>query len=168
MLAKTVIIAAIAAIVEARFGQEGAIQATIQGLSTFGQPGQAATLAGQTPGVLLAGANACAKLDLADQIVTALGNDAAVVAAAAQLVGAEKNFNPSAQSIPTLCSDATLPATEALRGIVPLVDPAVTGSEVENANAAKSLQTPFNANGLSVADVAKAQGFSNFTAQANA
>lgn len=62
MLAKIVLIAAVAAIVEARFGQEGTIQATIQGLSTFGQPGQAATLAGQTPGVLLAGANACAKV----------------------------------------------------------------------------------------------------------
>lgn len=100
--------------------------------------------------------------------MTALGNDASVLAAAAQLVGAEKNFNPSAQSIPTLCSDATLPATAALRGIVPLVDPAVTGAEVENANAATSLQTPFSATGLSVADVAKAQGFTNFTAQANA
>ncbi|CAK7218229.1 hypothetical protein SCUCBS95973_003414 [Sporothrix curviconia] len=168
MLAKAVILAAIAAIAEARFGQEGAVQASIQTLNTFGQPGQAAALAGQTPGVLLAGANACAKLALADQIVAALGNDPAVIAAAAQLVGAEKNFNPSAQSIPTLCSDVTLPATAALRGIVPLVDPAVLGSDVENANAAASLQTPFGATGLSVADVAKAQGFSNFTAQANA
>ncbi len=97
-----------------------------------------------------------------------LGNDPAVLAGAAQLVGAEKNFNPSAQSIPTLCSDATLPATEALRGIVPLVDPAVLGSDVENANAAQSLKAPFSAKGLSVADVAKAQGFANFTAQANA
>ncbi|OAA59885.1 hypothetical protein SPI_06083 [Niveomyces insectorum RCEF 264] len=168
MLAHTVLIAAIAALAEARFGQEGLVQATIQGLSNFGNPGQAATLAGQTPGVLLAGANACAKLALADQIVTELGDDPEVLAGAAALVGAEKNFNPSAQSIPTLCSDATLPATEALRGIVPLVDPAVVGSDVENANAAASLKAPFSASGLSVADVATAQGFTNFTAQANA
>lgn len=95
-----------------------------------------------------------------------LGDDPAVIAGAAALVAAEKNFNPFAQSIPTICSDASLPATEALRGIVPLVDPAVTGSDVENANSATSLKTPFDATGLSVADVMAANGFSNFTTQA--
>lgn len=74
----------------------------------------------------------------------------------------------SAQDAPTLCSDATLPATEALRGILPLVDPAVLGSDVENANSAQSLKAPFDATGLSVADVAKANGFTNFTTQAAA
>jgi hypothetical protein len=98
--------------------------------------------------------------------VQTLGNDPAVIAGAAALVGAEKNFNPFVQSIPAICSDATLPATEALRGIVPLVDPAVTGSDVENANAATSLKTPFAAAGLSVADVMAANGFSNLTTQA--
>jgi len=83
-------------------------------------------------------------------------------------VAAEKNFNPSAQSIPTICSDASLPATPELRGIVPLVDPAVVGAEVENANSAASLKAPFDATGLSVADVMKAQGFTNFTEQAAA
>jgi hypothetical protein len=97
--------------------------------------------------------------------VTELGNSADVLSAAIALVAAEKNFNPFAQSIPTLCDDATLPATAVLRGIVPLVDPAVTGSDVENANSATSKKTPFDATGLSVADVAKAQGFSNFTTQ---
>ena len=97
-----------------------------------------------------------------------LGDDPEVLAAAAELVAAEKNFNPFAQDIPTICSDASLPATEALRGIVPLVDPAVGGAGVENANSAQSLQNPFNAAGLSVADVMRAQGFSNFTEQANA
>jgi len=81
-------------------------------------------------------------------------------------VAAEKNFNPGAQAIPDICSDAGLPATEALRGIVPLVDPAVTGADVQNANSAQSLQTPFDAAGLSVADIVAANGFSNFTAQA--
>ncbi|KAJ9152232.1 hypothetical protein NKR19_g4606 [Coniochaeta hoffmannii] len=168
MHSKIVILAAIAAFAEARFGQEGTVQAAIQGLSAFGNPGEAPTLAGQTPGVLLAGANACAKLQLADDIVTALGTDPEVLAGAAQLVAAEKNFNPSAQSIPTICSDASLPATPELRGIVPLVDPAVVGAEVENANSAASLKAPFDATGLSVADVMKAQGFTNFTEQAAA
>ncbi len=106
------------------------------------------------------------QLALADQIVAQLGNDPQVIAAAAALVGAEKNFNPFAQQIPTICSDASLPATAALRGIVPLVDPAVVGADVQNANAAKSLANPFTDAGLSVADISKAQGFSNFTAQA--
>ncbi|KAK3935814.1 hypothetical protein QBC46DRAFT_453211 [Diplogelasinospora grovesii] len=168
MQSMAIVLIALAAVGQARFGKEGAVQASVQALSAFGSPGAAGTLAGQTPGVLLAGANACAKLSLADQIVQELGTDPEVLAAAADLVAAEKNFNPSAQSIPTICSDATLPATEALRGIVPLVDPAVVGSDVENANSPQSVKTPFDATGLSVADVMKAQGFSNFTAQANA
>lgn len=39
----------------------------------------------------------------------------------------------------------------------------MTGSDVENANSATSLQSPFAADGQSVADVMIAQGFSNFT-----
>ncbi|KAK0714684.1 hypothetical protein B0H67DRAFT_553355 [Lasiosphaeris hirsuta] len=166
MQAKTFILVALASMGSARFAQEGLVQGLIQALDDFGAPGAAGTLAGQSPSTLLAGASACAKLELADQIVAQLGNDAQVIAAAAALVAAEKNFNPFAQSIPTICSDASLPATEALRGIVPLVDPAVVGSDVENANSATSLQSPFDATGLSVADVVRAQGFSNFTDQA--
>ncbi|KAK0625385.1 hypothetical protein B0T17DRAFT_492772 [Bombardia bombarda] len=165
MYSKLTFVAMLLASVEARFGQEQSVANLIQGLSAFGNPGAAGTLSGATPGVLLAGANACAKLSLADKIVSELGNDPKVLAAAAALVGAEKNFNPFVVSIPSICSDANLPATAALRGIVPLVDPAVTGANTENANAASSLKTPFNANGLSVADVMKANGFSNFTLQ---
>lgn len=62
MQTKTVILAALASLAQARFGQEGAVQNVIQALSNFGPPGAAGTLAGQTPGVLLAGANACAKV----------------------------------------------------------------------------------------------------------
>jgi len=165
MYTKAVLVAALLAVAEARFGQEGLVQNAIQALGQFGNPGQAATLAGQTPGVLLGGANACAKLVLADTIVTSLGNDPAVIAAVKILVAAEKNFNPFAQSIPTICDDASLPATAELRGIVPLVDPAVAGSDIENANAASSQQNPFQANGLSVADIAIANGFANLTRQ---
>lgn len=62
MQSKAIILSALLALAEARFGQEGLVQNAIQGLSSFGKPGQAATLAGQTPGVLLGGANACAKV----------------------------------------------------------------------------------------------------------
>jgi len=62
MRTTAIAIAALAAIAEARFGQEGLVQNAIQALSDFGNPGEAATLAGQTPGVLLAGANACDKV----------------------------------------------------------------------------------------------------------
>lgn len=81
-------------------------------------------------------------------------------------MAAEQNFNPFVVSIPSICSDATLPATAELRGVVPLIDPAVTGSDVENANSKTSLTAPFDASGLSVADIMAAQGFSNLTAVA--
>ncbi|KAK3361936.1 hypothetical protein B0T24DRAFT_98488 [Lasiosphaeria ovina] len=165
MYPKIALVAALLASVEARFGEEQSVANDIQSLSNFGNPGEAATLAGASPGVLLAGANACAKLQLADKIVAQLGNDAAVIAVAAKLVAAEKNTNPFAVSIPSICSDVDLPATAELRGIVPLIDPATTGSDVENANSASSLAKPLDANGLSVAQVAINAGFSNFTAQ---
>lgn len=169
MQTKVLIISALVAFTEARFSQEGLVQASVQALSNRGSPGAAGTDAGQTPGVLLAGANACAKLSLADKIVKDLGSTADVIAAAQKLVAAEKNFNPSAQSIPTICSDATLPATEALRGITPLIDPAVGGAAVANALSASTLKAPLAKNaGMSIADLLKANGFSNFTAQANA
>jgi hypothetical protein len=105
------------------------------------------------------------QLVLADTIVATLGNDQAVIDAARILVAAEKNFNPFAQSIPTICDDASLPATPELRGIVPKVDPAVAGSDIENANADSSILNPFQAEGLSVADIAIANGFANLTRQ---
>ncbi|KAI1653015.1 hypothetical protein F4813DRAFT_394157 [Daldinia decipiens] len=163
MYTKTTFISALLAVAEARFGQEQIPVADIQALGSFGNPGEAATLSGAVPGVLLAAADPCAKLTLADKIVTSLGNDPQVIAAAQNLVASEQNFNPFAVSVPSICGDASLPATEELRGIVPLVDPAVTGSDVENANSETSLKSPFDATGLSVADVMTAQGFSNFT-----
>jgi hypothetical protein len=57
-----------------------------------------------------------------------------------------------------------LPKSAELRGVVPLIDPAVGGQAVQNANSAKSIKKSFNAAGLSVAQVMVAQGFSNFTA----
>lgn len=99
-------------------------------------------------------------------IVSQLGNDPQVLAAAIGLVAAEQNFNNFVADIPKICDDPTLPATEALRGIVPLVDPGVGDSDVENANSAKSKTAPFPNAGLSVAQVMAAQGFTNFTTPA--
>ncbi|KAI0392761.1 hypothetical protein F5Y17DRAFT_339093 [Xylariaceae sp. FL0594] len=163
MYSKLALASALLAVAQARFAQEQIPVAGVSALGKFGQPGQAPTLAGAVPGVLLAAANPCDKLSLADEIVSTLGTDPEVIAAAQKLVAAEQNFNPFVVSVPSICGDASLPATAELRGIVPLVDPAVTGSDVENANSANSLKTPFDSTGLSVADVMKAQGFSNFT-----
>ncbi|KAI0975444.1 hypothetical protein F4678DRAFT_325878 [Xylaria arbuscula] len=163
MYSKLAFTSALLAIAEARFGQEQVPVSAITALSSFGQPGQADTLAGAVPGVLLAAADPCDKLTLADQIVSTLGDDPQVISGAQTLVAAEQNFNPFSVSVPAICGDATLPATQSLRGIVPLVDPAVTGSDTENANSNSSLQSPFDATSLSVADVMQAQGFSNFT-----
>ncbi|TVY85110.1 hypothetical protein LSUE1_G000441 [Lachnellula suecica] len=168
MYTQTVVIALLAAIAEARFGQEqgnGAITA-IGALTDLGTSGQAATLAGGSIQFLLAAANPCGKLTQADNIVAELGTSDAAIAAARGLVAAEQNFNPFVVSIPSICSDPTLPTTAALRGVVPLIDPAVGGEATENANSATSIVTPFAADGLSVAQVMAAQGFSNFTAVA--
>lgn len=61
-MSKTIILSALLAFAEARFGQEGLVQNAISGLGDFGNPGEAATLAGATPGSLLGGANACDKV----------------------------------------------------------------------------------------------------------
>lgn len=106
------------------------------------------------------------ELTQADQIVAELGTSDAAIAAARGLVAAEQNFNPFVVSIPSICSDPTLPTTAALRGVVPLIDPAVVGQDIENANSNSSKITPFDATGLSVAQVMVAHGFSNFTAVA--
>ncbi|KAF4627912.1 hypothetical protein G7Y89_g10234 [Cudoniella acicularis] len=168
MYTQTALLALLAAVVDARFGQEqgnGAI-AAIGALTDLGTSGQAATLAGNSIQFLLAAANPCGKLTQADSIVAELGTSDRAIAAARGLVAAEQNFNPFVVSIPSICSDPTLPTTAALRGVVPLIDPAVGGETLENANSNKSIITPFTADGLSVAQVMVAQGFSNFTAVA--
>ncbi|RPA92914.1 hypothetical protein L873DRAFT_1708098 [Choiromyces venosus 120613-1] len=163
MFSKVSIIAStlLVASVRARFNQENAVQGVIAAIG--GNNGQAATLAGQSIGTLLAGANACAKLALADQVAALDG--AGALNAAKALVQAEKNFNPFAVNIPSVCSDPTLPATQGLRGIIPLIDPAVAGSDAVNTASAASLNTPVAANGKSVADLLTDIGFSSFTAQ---
>lgn len=101
-----------------------------------------------------------------DAILANLGTSAAAVAAAKGLVAAEQNFNPFVVSVPNICSEPSLPANALLRGVVPLIDPAVVGSDLENANSNASLTTPFPSDGLSVAQIMVNAGFSNFTTTA--
>ncbi|PBP22178.1 hypothetical protein BUE80_DR007025 [Diplocarpon rosae] len=166
MYSQTFMLPIFVAMSEARFGQEQIPIPAISALTAFGNSGEASTLAGQSISFLLAAANPCGKVVFTYKIVTALGTDPQVIAAARSLVAAEQNFNPFVVSIPSICNDATLPATQELRGVVPLVDPAVTGSDVENFISAKSLTIPFDATGLSVGEVMAAQGFTNFTTKA--
>lgn len=163
MYSQTVLLSVLVAIAEARFGQEQAPVAAIQAVTSGGAPGEAATLAGGSISTLLAAANPCEKLSFADNILAELGTGADAVAAARGLVGAEQNFNPFLVSIPSICDDPTLPVNPLLRGVIPLVDPAVGGSDLENAASKASLTTPLAADGLSVAQVMVNAGFSNFT-----
>ncbi|KAG9774613.1 hypothetical protein ABEF93_003494 [Exophiala dermatitidis] len=160
----TVALAAVIAVVQARFGQE---QVPIPAIAAVqgGDPGVAQTIAGAAVSDLLAGSNACDKLKRGDQIISELGNGADAVAAAIGIVAAEKNFNPFTQSVPTICDDPTLPATDVLRGITPLIDPDVVGADVANALSAQTVKTPLDATGKSVADLLAENGFTNFTTQ---
>lgn len=62
MMSKSIIVAALVAYAEARFGQEQTPVSAVSALSNFGNPGEAATLAGGIPGSLLAAANPCDKV----------------------------------------------------------------------------------------------------------
>lgn len=53
------------AAVEARFGQEQVPVSAVSALSSFGNPGEAGSLSGAVPGVLLAAANPCDKVNTA-------------------------------------------------------------------------------------------------------
>ncbi|KAG0128109.1 hypothetical protein HOY82DRAFT_460591, partial [Tuber indicum] len=146
---------------QARFGRENEIQGVIAAIG--GNDGQAAMLAGESIGTLLAGANACSKLELADRVAELDGVGA--LDAAKALVQAEKNFDPFAVDIPSICSDPTLPATQGLRGIIPLIDLAIVGADAVNVASTASLDTPVVVEWKSVADLQTDIGFTNFTAQ---
>ena len=165
MFSKATAIAALLAVAQARFNQE---QIPIPAIAAVqgGAPGVAPTIAGAAISDLLAASNACNKLKRGDQIIAELGTGADAIAAAIGMIAAEKNFNPFVQSIPTICDDPTLPATEVLRGITPLIDPAVAGSDAVNALSASTKATPLDATGKSVADLLTESGFTNFTSQA--
>lgn len=58
-----------------------------------------------------------------------------------------------------------MPKTDILRGITPLVDPAVDGAEAANALSARSKVAPLEATGKSVAQVMADNGFANLVAK---
>ncbi|PMD31575.1 hypothetical protein L207DRAFT_572774 [Hyaloscypha variabilis F] len=162
MYTQALFLSVLVAIAEARFGQE---QIPIPAIASApgGTSGEAQTLAGQSISTLLGAANPCAKLTQADLILSELGSGA--LEAAIGLVAAEQNFNNFVVDIPSICNDPTLPTSLPLRGITPLIDPGVVGSDIANALSNSSKITPLNAVGLSVAEVLVANGFSNFTAE---
>ena len=158
MFSKAFLIAMAIAYVEARFGQENLPSQAISAVQG-GNPGAAATVAGATISDLLGGANSCAKLQRADQIVADLGGGADAIAAAQGLVAAEKNTNPFAGgNAQNVCGDPSLPATAELRGITPLIDPAVDVNGAAAALSKQSLSAPLNADGMSIFDLMSANG----------
>jgi hypothetical protein len=88
MVSKALIIAAVIAYVEARFGEENKPIGRISEVQG-GEPGAAATIAGAAISTLLGGANSCDKLATADQIVAELGGGADAIEAALGMVTAE-------------------------------------------------------------------------------
>jgi hypothetical protein len=70
------------------------------------------------------------------------------------MVTAEKNTNPFAGgNAQNVCGDASLPATAELRGITPLIDPAVDVNGDAAALSQSSAASPLAADGLSVFDL---------------
>jgi hypothetical protein len=134
-------------------------------VTSGGAPGEAATIAGAAISDLLAAANPCAKLQRGDEILNKLGTGADSVKAAIGMVAAEQNFNPFETPIPFICADKSLPKHQVLRGITPLIDPAVKGSAKANALSKQTQANPLDATGKSVADLLVENGFSNFTAE---
>ncbi|KAJ4351149.1 uncharacterized protein N0V89_006488 [Didymosphaeria variabile] len=159
MVSKIILLSAVVAYVEARFGQE---QVPIQAISAVqgGDPGAAATIAGGAISDLLGAANSCAKLATADKIVSDLGGGADAIAAAIGMVTAEKNTNPFANNnTQNVCGDATLPATPELRGITPLIDPDVDANGDVAALSKQTAGAPLDATGKSVFDLLNDAGF---------
>jgi hypothetical protein len=75
------------------------------------------------------------------------------------MVTAEKNTNPFANgNVQNVCGDASLPATKELRGITPLIDPAVDVDGKAAALSKSSAATPLTADGLSVFDLMSQAG----------
>ncbi|RKO84322.1 hypothetical protein BDK51DRAFT_49174 [Blyttiomyces helicus] len=121
-----------------RFGQEQAVdlgdKLNAAGPHCQNFAGVAGTLGGQSAGTIVARADPCAKLRLADQIVAAAKahqcdaqGTKIMLDAAMDEVHAEHNFSPFAGALDIVCLDASLPVSPELRGIPPLVDPRNNG-----------------------------------------
>ncbi|KAI8843144.1 hypothetical protein BC829DRAFT_420117 [Chytridium lagenaria] len=175
--------------VDARFGQENAVGlgGKLQGPACLGQDPKNLDrgFQGQEISLILAAADPCAKIEMADDLVArakkSCANDAKgleqAIKAAMDLVVAEKNFNPFNGNLDSVCTNPNLPAQPELRGLIQKVDPRTAGpnnnDQALNAKAqaanAKSEQVlaaakaankgPGAGNGLSMADVLFGTGF---------
>jgi hypothetical protein len=84
------------------------------------------------------------------------------------MVTAEKNTNPSANgNAQNVCGDPALPATEELRGITPLIDPAVDVDGAVAALSKSSAAAPLDATGLSVFDLLDQAGLGDLVVAQN-
>lgn len=94
-----------------------------------------------------------------------LGGGADAIAAAIGMVTAEKNTNPFANNnTQNVCGDPSLPATAELRGITPLIDPAVDVNGAAAALSKSSAASPLPADGLSVFDLMSQAGLGDLVA----
>ncbi|KAJ3098344.1 hypothetical protein HDU97_004119 [Phlyctochytrium planicorne] len=148
--------------VHARFAQEQLAKLG-EKIQAAGCNGVASKFSGQEISTLLAAADPCAKLTVADNVVTAVKADAActdkaaAIAAAMDLVAAEKNFNPFNGDKDSICTKAGLPASAELQGLLQLVDPrTVAPNNKDAALAAKA--AAFNAKVASTLAAAKTAG----------
>ena len=131
--------------VQARFGVSEAFG--LQGkLTACGlDSANAGNLGGAGIGILLAAPDPCGRYKLADQIVEAAKaqNNQKCIDVAREFTNAEKNFNPFAKAGPAagprFCDDPSLPASAELKGILPLVDPAMEGAAAANQKATDTL-----------------------------
>ncbi|KAJ3098244.1 hypothetical protein HDU97_004166 [Phlyctochytrium planicorne] len=168
------------AAVEARFGQEQAVQlgnkvrqaGCVEGNVNIVDKG----IGGQEIRTLLAAADPCDKLRFADTVVEkakaadATGNCKNVKAAidgAMDLVAAEKNFNPFNTKQDSICLTAGIPKSPELQGILQLVDPSSPGAAAFNAkvqstlSAAKAAGKGPGARDLSLAQLSAQNNFNN-------
>ncbi|KAJ1545847.1 hypothetical protein HK096_005897 [Nowakowskiella sp. JEL0078] len=149
-----------------RFGQEqevglgGKISAVSSGCPSNGDGSLG--FSGSEIKFLLAAADPCGKLTLADQVVTTAktcptGPKEKIIAIAMELVAAEKNFNPFVTLLDSVCLTPGLPASVELQGILQKVDPRTTAPNNNDA-ALQSRAAALNAKAESVLAAAQASG----------
>ncbi|KAJ3111791.1 hypothetical protein HDU96_005339 [Phlyctochytrium bullatum] len=153
--------------VNARFAQEQAVGlgGKVSASGCFKNGDTTGGFGGQEIQNLLAATDPCAKLTQADALIAkakaTCGNDAAalskVVAAAMDLVVAEKNFNPFNGNKDSVCTKPNLPASPELQGLIQLVDPRT--AEPNNKDPALAAAAArINAKAKQLLDAAKAAG----------
>ncbi|KAI9137992.1 hypothetical protein BKA69DRAFT_1148153 [Paraphysoderma sedebokerense] len=101
-----------------RFNQENKIQELI---STFKGLQNPYAIAGPAVNTLLPDANPCDVIDVAQKVIDGGGS----VNDARKVLTLEKNFNPFTVQSASICLDPSKPENPQLRGILPLLDPAL-------------------------------------------